>query len=252
MTELPKELKRCPLIETVFEVRFTSSLPDEAVFGVIYQALLPQFPQFQTVSLPILQIPPEVRKRDPKLNFQTHYHLISDNLVIGIGPKSIGFSNRAPYKGWQAFKEFILSALDEIVKTKAIDTVQRSSIRYINIIHTPLFSATRLCISLGTENLASSAVTTFHTEIPQENGLLVVLQLNNNVGVSINGQQNQIASVIDIDALCVEPKDKSSFQKGMSEGLDKLHILEKQTFFGLLTEDFLSSLEPVYDKKQDF
>jgi uncharacterized protein (TIGR04255 family) len=244
--KLPKKLTNCPLVETVLEMRFISQFPDDAVFGVVYNSLLPEFGHFISKGQPILQVPAEIREKDPSMRFQPYYQMTSDNLSIGIGPRSIIFSNRAPYKGWVGFKEFVQSALDLIFTTDAVQTVQRLSIRYINIFDMPLFKATKVNIFLGKPDFNPAAVTTLHTEIPQTDGSLLVFQLNNNVMVSVNGLSPKKSSMIDIDSIQVVNKTKLETKNEIDCIISKLHENEKDAFFNLLSDDFLTSLSPVY------
>ena len=95
----PKKIEHCPLIETVLEIRFTSTLLDEAIFGVVYNSIQNEFSSFKPVPQPILQIPLEIRKSDPNIMYQPLYRLENKNLSIGISPKSIIFSNTKEYIG---------------------------------------------------------------------------------------------------------------------------------------------------------
>ena len=60
--KIPKKITSCPLVETIVELRFESSLPPDAIFGVIYQKLKSDYPKVD--KLPILQIPEEIRFKD--------------------------------------------------------------------------------------------------------------------------------------------------------------------------------------------
>ena len=242
----PKKLEKCPLIETVLEIRFSSSLLDEAVFGVIYNSIQKDYSSFVPKPQPILQIPLEIRKSDPNIMFQPLYRLENNNLSIGISPKSIIFSNTKDYKGWTAFKEFVQSAMDSILTTDAITSVQRIGIRYINVISESLFDATLMKINLGDTIISKMDVNTSHIEKQLEDGMSLIYQLNNNVQVSINGEQPKSASMIDIDSVYQKKLLKEEFSKNYSDYLEMLHKNEKKAFFDLLNKQFLESLKPIY------
>jgi len=36
MVPLPKSIETCPIIEAIFEIRFESTVPGDAIFGIIY------------------------------------------------------------------------------------------------------------------------------------------------------------------------------------------------------------------------
>ena len=67
-----------------------------------------------------------------------------------------------------------------------------------------------------------------------------ILQIANNA--SFGDKKN--ASVIDVDVISNNPKQ--DFIENNKEILDQLHSREKEVFFPLLSDKFLSSLNPTY------
>lgn len=250
MCRLPLRLEKCPVIETNLEIRFLTNMPGDAVFGIIYQALQSNFegytPQIQSIS----QIPIELRDTDPNIRYQPTHLMIKDNLSIGIGPKSIIFSNRAPYKGWNTFKNFVLLALSSIEKINIVKEIEKIGLRYINIIEKPLADATNLVISLCGETKDKNDVSTLRLEKKINTDSLLVLQLNDNVLVSINSSAPKKLSMIDIDAITNHRFDSSVLkQNKISNILDELHNIEKSYFYKLLNEDFKNGLYPIYEEE---
>lgn len=247
MSDLPLKLEKCPLVETILEIRFKSSLPNDAVFGVIYQSLSKKFASFIPQRQAILDLPEEARNLDPNMKYQPYYQLIKDNLSIGIGPRSIIFSNREPYKGWNIFLDFVLSVLELIKQSAAISEIERIGLRYINLIDKSLSKTTNLSISLCGTSKDSEDVSTLRIEKNLTNRKLIIFQLNDNVLISINNSPSRKASIIDIDAI-----NNNSFKfeqvntKDIAGILDDLHKIEKKHFFDLLDKDYLKSLTPIY------
>lgn len=247
MDSLPKKLQNCPVVETILEIRFSSKLPPDAVFGVIYQSLLKSFFNFTVQPQPILQLPAEIRNADPNIRYQPTYQLVKENLSIGISAKSVVFSNKAPYKGWAAFKEFVLSAVELIFSCDAIDKIERIGLRYINIINSPLADATNLVISLCGEMQHKNDVSVLRLEKQLLDNELIIFQLNNNVFVSINNAPAQKRSMIDIDSIKNINVECHSFTiDSFSDILDVLHKNEKVHFFGLLKDEYMKQLQPEF------
>ena len=99
---LPKQINPCPIYEAVVEIRFNSSLPSDAVFGVVYNQLKDSYQNNE--QLPILQIPELVRNNDPNLKFQPYYKLKRDNYVIQIGPHVLSLSvTDNSYTTWEDY-----------------------------------------------------------------------------------------------------------------------------------------------------
>ena len=222
-------------------------MPEDAIFGVIYQALQADFEDYTTKIQPISQIPLEIRNSDPNMRYQPTHQIIKENLSIGIGFKSIIFSNRAPYKGWKAFKNFALKVLDIIYHINVVKKIERIGLRYINIVDRPLADASNLVISLCGNIKDKNDVSTLRLEKNIGEEALLILQLNDNVLVSINNSAPKKLSMIDIDSITNHKMDSSNLSlEKTSSILDKLHITEKEFFFNLLKDDYITELNPVY------
>ncbi len=243
MSKFPVCIAPCPIHEAVFEVRFSSIFPSEAVFGIIYQAISKHFADATPIQLPILQLPEAVRQADPNLIFQPLHRLQKKNLSISIGPRVITFSNQAPYIGWEKWKAHILQVLDDLVKAGVCHNFDRAGLRYVNLIQQQLFDVTNVEINLFDEALASQS-TTLRTEIKRDVES-IVLQLSNNVNINTNNN-TFIGSAIDIDVLSVLNLDNQAFGKNIQEILESSHNREKELFFNLLKSEYLSTLSPQY------
>ena len=55
MTQIPKKLNKCPLVDVIFEIRFNPIVPPEVVFPMIYSRISNDFGPIE--SLPVSQIP---------------------------------------------------------------------------------------------------------------------------------------------------------------------------------------------------
>ena len=245
MERYPKRLNRCPLVEVTFEIRFVSTLPEDAIFGIVYQALEPIIQKTKPILLPITNLPAEVRKTDPNLKFQPHYQIQINNWVIAIGPRTLLFSNRETYVGWDEYKAFILSACDLLFKAKIIKHVNRTGLRYINVFNGSLFKDAKVKVQIGNDFL-SIEETAIHTTIKTHDAYNICLQLNNNVLIGISNHPPKKSSLIDIDVFQEESIASEVFQNKISEIMEKSHTLEKRKFFNLLTSEFIKELEPIF------
>lgn len=73
MTQIPKKLNKCPLVDVIFEIRFNPIVPQEVVFPMIYNQISNDFGKIE--SLPISQMPAQIRDNDPNLEFAPHFRL---------------------------------------------------------------------------------------------------------------------------------------------------------------------------------
>lgn len=232
---LPKNINPCPIVDALLEVRFTSNINANAVFGLIYSVLQKDFQKVET--LPILQLPDTVRTSDPNLKYKPYYKISNENLVIQIGPDVISISSFPEYLGWKLFSTIIFDVLTKIENVGIINVIERVGIRYINFFETNIFEKVNLKVCIGTDDILYKN-TIIRTEIEQEE-FSSTLQVANNV--IINGK---LGSIIDIDTFAT--KNLDNFFSRKTEHLNAGHLKEKELFYSLLKPEFLNTLNPTY------
>jgi uncharacterized protein (TIGR04255 family) len=232
---LPKSISPCPILDALFEIRFTSKIHPSAVFGMIYNVLQDDFPKVE--NLPILQLPEAVRASDPNLKFKPLYRISNEKFVTQIGQDVLTISSFPEYSGWDEFSKQIFSILDRIEKVGIIDSVIRVGIRYINFFENDVFKDIDLKISINSEDITYKN-TIIRTEIEQE-AYKSSLQIANNAN-----HNNRLGSIIDIDTFT--ESNLKNFFLNKEELISGGHTKEKELFFSLLKEDFLKKLNPTY------
>lgn len=237
---LPKKISPCPIIEAAIEVRFSSAVLPDAIFGIIYQEFKDEF-SGKAGKLPILQLPEPIRSIDPGLKYQPYYKLIDSNLIFQIGPRVASLSNIKEYMGWQTFSKKIKGTFLKLEKLKIIKSVERLGIRYINFFKGDIFNNIDLTIVLNGKPL-ETLKTTLKAEM-QEDNFINVLQIANKAQVKVQ-DGTMTGSVIDINTIS---KDVGGiFFEEMENLLEKGHNFEKKLFFSLLKKEFLNTLDPEF------
>lgn len=237
MTQLPKKISPCPIKEAVFEMRFDSKLPEDAIFGVLYEKFKELYTNVE--QLPILQLPQMVRSQDPNLAYAPHYKLSSDNSIIQVGPKVFSLAHAGEYVGWDVFSSEIIDTFNKVQETNIISKLQRVALRYINIFEgMNILDNANFKAYLG-ENLLNSEKINFAAEIPSDNSVSQ-LKIINAAEVIISNNVIK-GSIIDIDS-AVNPDDFESFSKA----IEYSHEQEKILFYKVLGEKFTKTLNPEY------
>ncbi|MBS3769951.1 MAG: TIGR04255 family protein [Bacteroidales bacterium] len=233
--KLPKKINPCPILDALIEIRFSTNINRDAVFGLIYNALHSDFEKVD--KLPIMQLPDQVRDSDPSLKFKPHYRLSNENIVVQVGPDVITISSYPKYTGWNSFSSKIYDILEKVQNIGIIDSIIRIGIRYINFFEQNIFDDINLKVTLS-ENTIDYKNTVIRTEISQDN-YKSTLQIANNAN-----HNNKSGSVIDIDTFMDNNIDDFFHRK--KEIIDNGHEKEKELFFSLLKEEFLNTLNPEY------
>ena len=239
MASLPKKINPCPIVEAIFEVRFKPSFPENAVFGILYKQFGDE--QLNFVELPILQLPPVLKKTNPSLHYSPHYKAQKDNFVLQIGPRAVSISNVEEYKGWSAFSKKIYEVYSQVEVSKVIDSIERLGLRYISVLEgTNIFEDSNFSISLKEKPI--NRKTDITTEV-SVNKAVCTLRVTSDAEVSVGAQKKKVfGSVIDIDTVV----DLSDFE-GVQQATEHAHNVEKEIFFSeILKEEFIETLNPEY------
>ena len=238
--KIPKKIQKCPIVDSVVEIRFETDLFSSAVFGVIYTELKEKYKTVE--KLPILQLPDQVRDADPAFAFKAHYKITDGKYSILIGPNVIVMGALMPYEGWDIYSSRIFDCLDKIFKLGFITKVERLGIRVINLFEENIFDMINLKIDLA-DSKYKLFDTVFRTII-EKDGYSNTLQIASDVSQELNGKVI-VGSMIDIDTY--KTYNDKSFIKKFKVEINKAHDIEKEMFYSLLKETYIKKLMPKYE-----
>ncbi len=243
---IPIRLKKEPLIEAVWEVRFTVAKPSAAELlpGLIYQFLHERYPN--TVRLPVADIPAPIQETDPRLRYMPKIRLEGGNQCVQIGEHVLSLSCRRPYSGWSNFASDIRNLINVADGTKLIERLERFSLKYIDLIELeqpPDLSCLNMTLKLGGKEISALPVQ-LKTEI-REDSLIHIVQIISPAEVIIPGDpQKHVGVLLDIDSINVF-QEKGTWQE-VDALLEEVHSSSKRMFFNLLTNETIEKLEPEY------
>lgn len=243
---LPQQINPCPIAEALFEVRYSSDFPSDAVFGIVYQKVSNHFPGIIPQELGVMQLPLQIRRTDEKFKYQAYYSLRKDSLTLSIGPDVLAFGALRPYIGWQQWFSFIQTILDDALISGVIKHIERIGLRYINVFDEPILENTKVNIEINSNIIGIESVN-LRTEI-KDSGFIKVLQIGNEVAVTENNKTRN-ASVIDIDCLYECNMGIEDFKSNYKKITEDAHDREKIFFFNLLKPEYLDMFNPSYSQE---
>jgi uncharacterized protein (TIGR04255 family) len=245
---IPIRLEKDSIVESVFEVRFTSNekLVSELLPGMMFSQLKDTFPT--TVNLPMKEMPAVIRQRDPELMFQPVVSLEGNGCKVNIGDKAISLGIARPYIGWGEKKKLLATVLDCLSKTGLMDKVERYSLKYVNIVPRidkagDVFSDLRVTYQLG-DFVVSDIGVNIRSEIELD-GVLNIVNLV--PGASYRKNNDTLDGVlVNVDSI------KQGFGSGIGlnevlQGADEVHQVEKRIFFGLLRPETIEYMGPIWE-----
>lgn len=244
--KIPIRLRKEPLIEALWEIRFTSTKPSMADLlpGILFPALKDKYPNI--VRLPISDIPAPVLEQDPRFRYVPKIRLEGGNQSVQIGEHVISLSCRRPYSGWKTFSEDIMTIINIVRNIELIDQLERFSLRYIDLIELdqpPSLSCLNLELKMGEYQMDTQPVQ-LRTEI-KEGDLIHIIQIGSPAEVIISAESGKVSGVLlDIDA--IRPMKEHESWSDIESHLDDVHLSSKKKFFHLLTNETINKLEPEY------
>ncbi len=246
--KIPVKLKKEPLLEAVWEIRFASTKRSvsDLLPGLIYNALSDKYPNI--VRLPAADIPAPITEQDPNLRYVPKIRLEGDNRSVQIGEHVLSLSNRRPYLGWKLFSADIRKLISVVRETTLIDKLERFSMKYIDIIelnYPPDLSCLNIELKLGGHEINTRPVQ-LRTEIKDDNLVHIVQIVSPAEAVLPKNSRKFTGVLLDIDTI-IPIQDNKSWDE-IENSLDMVHSASKRMFFGLLTPETIEKLEPAYEE----
>lgn len=248
MQVLPKKLKKEPLIDAVFEVRFTSAFPAAGVLpGLLFGKL---DGEKEIEQLPLSQLPQVMRDADLSLRFAPLSRLNWEQFYINVGDRSVSVGFRYPYPGWNSFKPAIVKVMDALKDANVIKSVVRYSLKYIDLLPaTDLreqVSLVNFDVTLAGHKLENEAFQ-IRLEIPK-GGFIHAVQVASSVIATLHTGEIKRGLIVDVDTIA--DQQEGTFEdllSGFSAKLETIHRANKEVFFACLTPQTIIGLEPEYD-----
>ena len=131
---IPVRLRKEPLLEAIWEIRFSGAKP--LVADLLPGMLFKSFPgKYDTAfRLPGADIPAPVVEHDPNLRYAPKIRLEGANQAVLIGDRVVSLSCRRPYSGWAKFSDDIRELAEAVQETGLVDRLERFSLKYIDLI----------------------------------------------------------------------------------------------------------------------
>ncbi len=234
----PKRINPCPIISATIELRFESTVPYNAIIGIVYNAFKDDYPELQ--DLPILQIQESIRSQDQSLKHLPHYRLLDKDkkFLFFVGPRVFSLSSPIPYLGWVSFSTKMKAIEKKMMKLSIVDKYTRIGIRYMSAFKFDILDNIDLNLCLNKDRLTNLDA---NMQLRIKSGDFInLLAITNDAQIENNGQKVK-GSIVDIDTFSSSPS------KNIIGDIEKGHELEKKIFFRMLKKDFLEkTLQPEY------
>ncbi|MGH8497515.1 MAG: TIGR04255 family protein [Methylococcales bacterium] len=243
--KIPKRLKKEPLIESLWEIRFSSTVSSvaELLPGLLYRQFEADCPTVE--PLPTVNVPLAVRQIDQNFRYLPTMKLEGAPYSIQIGEHVVSLSCRRPYTGWPKFGSKILELAKALKDTKLLTNLERFSMKYIDVLPmsgTPTIAPLSATISLGGHDIGENSI---HLRSERsENEFINIVQIMSPTEVKLPGGEKFNGILIDIDTVYL--RKSADLWINFDARLNEAHDINKKVFFELLRPETLEGLEPEY------
>lgn len=237
---IPVKITPDRIRDSIIQVFFMADIPFEPLIGFCFDALYKagwKYTNRQPLSAPqqglVIELAPS-----------SQHFFVKDQIRLQLFPnQSLAFNCINHYIGWAEYGRHIRTAIESLSATGHFVQYNRLGIRYISefanidILENIQFNAT-------TPRVDGKLVSSTYRFVFEENGVTKNIQIASKVPVNASGEKVNFVSILDVDI--VKRGLKAGSWGDLWQEIEALHNLEKATFFGLLTNEFLQSLNPEY------
>jgi uncharacterized protein (TIGR04255 family) len=240
---LPKKLNSDNLKDTLVEIRYSSDIPQELTLGLVFRMLAPLGYTYTPANVNISL----GESQQVALGFNSNIggFLIKENVRIQLISNQITFNCLSDkYVGWESYSRIILEVMDELYKQEVIRNFNRISIRYISEFkNLAIFPNIKGNIDISQTGLKLD--NSILRLVDESQNLKIFITLTNKAKRISQNQQIVDASLVDVN-IFEHFNPPINELKDLKTKLDIIHLKQKEVFFGLITDDFLKTLNPLY------
>ena len=243
---IPKKLKKDPLIEVLWELRFETE-PNFAkiIPGILFSRLKNKYSNLVINKLPAESIPAEIKEIDPNLRYapSLRIEVMDIPLIWQMGERVFTYNNKKPYLGWNRFVEeikFLSGIFEEINLFKSIEKI---SLRYIDLIEKDIFhdlSDLKVSINIDKWEVKDEKISLLVEKF--DGGFKNIIQVARPMDIVMDNRQIS-GTIIDIEVELLERG--ILFNELINRNIDAMHYKAKEIFFDMILKDsIINKLEP--------
>lgn len=243
---VPKKLQIVPILEALFEIRFESNTPEDTNIGIIYNEFKNDFGL--PSNLPLMNIPMDVRSKDPNFRYQAYQRLASKDgkFLLQYGQRTISLHCvNYKYDVFQSYQDKINDLIERLDKLQIVTSVNRIGLRYIDFLtdsEIPGYKFSDLNLNINIAGMGFGDNFSCSTEFKAHNSSHRT-QIFKMIQIQHEGNSKQ-GDMIDIDSFTTkEIKDLKSIKAIVPD----IHEEQKKIFFGIMGEKVTALLGPTYE-----
>jgi uncharacterized protein (TIGR04255 family) len=244
---LPVHLARTPIVEAIVELRFQPSHPatGDLMVGLLFPRFSADYPKL--VTLPIANLPPQVRAAKP-IDYQPIHRFEGPPGSLSVGGKMASVAcAQAQYPGWRQFRARAVELLGVLREINQVSVVERIALRYVNLLADQDFPTPLQAMDVSLNIIGAPAPDAglhIRTELKTDRHTSVV-QFAGRATASLTSGEQRHGALLDIDTIRTVSADED-FWSSSETILESVHNEAKRVFFSLLTDESIAKFEPTW------
>jgi len=242
--KVPSKITPDRIRDSIVQVFFQSGIPFEPLIGIIYSALTkagwkyanrPNQSQLQKGL--IIEF----------ASTQQHF-FIKDQIRLELfSNQSIAFNCNNNYIGWDSYSKYIREVFDALYAAGHFKNFSRVGIRYISEFSN-IDILEKINFKVSSPDVEGTISNSSYRFTFQEKDVLKTINIASKLPVNaLLAEANEpvkFVSLIDVDI--VQANLNCQKIDELFSTIDSLHIVEKKIFFGMLSDEYLQTLNPEY------
>lgn len=249
MGGVPKRLRRPPLVEAIWELRFEPAVENagEYLHGELFGLRPGERPEVQLLAPP--GVPPDLLAAIGWSERPLKALRWRDGVTVQFGDRvlTVNVDGQA-YGGFERFKGEIEKVL-RAIPSDLVKTITRTSLRYINLIthlSRPTLDALRVRLEVGSSgrHVVENVFLRWEERTDDE---IYVHQIGAPATTQRQVQGKNFGIAVDIDVIATDVSNESFTDGGKRKIIDRvvrIHDRLKERFFDLLSDETLKEMEP--------
>lgn len=248
--KLPKSIKSSSLIETIVEIRLIPNPDiDRDLWAGILMARLGEA-GYEYQAIPQLNVTTEgegsIKLTVDKENTNSTLNLFvneGDGIRLLIDGSNMSFNcSRGKYIGWNRYFAKIAEVLEIVEAHRIVQSYERTMIRYISEYDFNILDQVEIDVNSHTDNKYNTLEIRLTR---QEKSMTTYISISGlRERVSKFTQEKKVTSLFDVNVF--DRLIENATCKDVCDSLHSIHNIEKESFFGLLKESYVKSLNPEY------
>lgn len=250
--KLPTKLAKEPMVDAVFELRFSSKMPVSAILpGTLFSWLTGKGEKVTISNLPQASLPAVMRDTDPNLRYAPLVRIDWNGFAVHVGDRVVGVICKMPYAGWTAFKEVIVDVVQKTFDIGAIDAIERFAMKYTDLFQeTDLEKAIagfNLSVNIGEHALKAESAQ-IRVEINRDTFVHGVNIITQATAEDPARGTKKTGAVLEVDSVSTTRwTNMGAFLGQMPTSLENIHASNKRMFFECLKPQLIKDLGAQYD-----